>query len=184
MPVSNYTISFRQVTIFALFGSTPGIDTSIKTDINGVFNLVYASEGNTRNINLYGTDSLQFAQLNPSWYGIKPLNNVDLNTIFLYKRIDTLVRKLQFVNPLNTGEELTVITSNSPSSNFETVLGPITNGTSLTVDTILNCKLTGYFFNENRFSFSASLSKPSYFNLFDIPVGPGDEKYREIMLTY
>lgn len=127
---------------------------------------------------------MQFKDLNPSWSPIPSLIDTNLGTFYLFKKIKTVVRKIQFNNSLGDGEKLEVITSNSPRSDYKTVTGPIAAGTLLTLDSILNCRLTWFYVSTHQYSFSAVLKKPSYSKDLIIPLPKEDEEYLEVLMVY
>lgn len=110
--------------------------------------------------------------------------NVDLNTIYLFKKIEILVRKIQFNNSLPAGESLEFITTDSSGASYKTLTGPIASGTLLTVDTIMNCKISRFDLSSKEYILSAALKKPSYQKDSSVVMTIGDETYREILMTY
>ena len=110
--------------------------------------------------------------------------DTNLNTIFLYKKINQLVRKVKFDNQLNTGEVLDVITLGAPASHYKKVNGPIAVGTILTVDTISSYKISRLNLQTKKYTVLSVLKKPMYQTDLNILLDIGDENYREILMTY
>lgn len=193
IPVSNYTLSFFQKSNSGLLGAVSGLDTTTKTGIDGKFIFKYSanknyglSQGgtNTNLISIEGSDTINYKGLISEWYSISPAEDVNLHTIYLFKKIQTLVRKVQFDNALNIGETLQVITTDSTGSSYKNVIGPISAGTLVVVDTITNCKISRFDLLTNKYTILATLQKPSYQKELNIIMDPGDETYREIIINY
>lgn len=193
VPVSNYTISFYQKANSGLLGGVQGLDTMAKTGGGGIFSFQYnaaknygLSRGGTNpnDIHITGVDTAKYKGLYPRWYSIPSLQDINLNTIFLFKKIDLLVRKIQFINPLNAGESLVMITTDSSAASYKTITGPIPGGTLLTVDTIRNCKLTWLNTANKTYTLTAVLQKPSFQKDTSLILSQGDEAYREILIRY
>jgi hypothetical protein len=193
VPVSNYLLSFYQKANSALLGGVSGVDTTTKTDINGKFIFQYSPHNNygltpgTSNpnqISISGADREKYKDLSPQWYNVASQMNVDLNTIYLYKKIEMLVRKIQFNNSLNTGDSLEFITTDSSGASYKILTGPIASGTLLTVDTIMNCKISRFDLSSKEYILSAALKKPSYEKDSSVVMTTGDETFREILMTY
>lgn len=193
VPVSNYHLRVYQITSSSFLGGVSGFDKNIITGNDGRFSFKYnpyenfgfSSGGtNSNNITLTGTDSLQYKDLYSHWSPIPALIDTNLGTIYLYKKIKTIVRKIRFDNSLEDEENLEVITSNSPRSDYKTITGPIAVGTRLTLDPILNCRLTWFHVTNQQYSFSAVLKKPSYSKNLVIPMAKGDQEFLEVMMVY
>jgi hypothetical protein len=193
VPVSDYLLAFYQKTNSALLGGVSGLDTTAKTDINGKFIFQYSPHNNygltpgTSNpneISISGVDKQQYKDLSPRWYNVTSQSNINLNTIYLYKKIEMLVRKIQFNNSLNAGDSLEFITTDSSGASYATLTGPIASGTLLTVDTIKNCKISRFDLLSKEYILSANLYKASFLNDSTVVMEPGDETYREILMTY
>ena len=171
----------------------PGLDNTIRTGADGRFKIQYSPEKsyglslggtNPNPIYIYGADTLKYSRIGTAWYPVTPLTDINLNTIYLYKKISTLVRKVQFNNPLNSGESMDLISPDSSGSNRTTITGPVSAGTTLTVDTIRNCKLSSFNLQTREFHFTLTLTKPSYLSFIPVVIPPGDELYREVLITY
>jgi hypothetical protein len=192
IPVNNYTLTFYQKANSGLLGGVSGLDTTTKTDNDGKFSFQYRPDNfgfstvvtNPNQISIEGTDTLQYKVHYSRWYPVPALTDTNLNTLYLYKKIQILVRKVQFNNSLNTGEKLDVITPNGFGTNRKTLNGPIASGTLVIVDTILNCKLSIFNLATNQYNLSSTLTKPSYLKGFVILVPKGDEAFREILMDY
>ncbi|MFY7840969.1 MAG: hypothetical protein ACOVP7_11875 [Lacibacter sp.] len=162
VPVAGYDLSFSQPSIFALLGGDPGFDKTIKTTSDGRFVFKYSSSGNDRTIFIRGVDTLKYRKLYPEWFPVTALGNVNLNSIYLFKKIDRLVRKVQFNTALNSGEVLEVITTDSSGASYNNIFGPVNAGTLMTVDTIVNCKMSRLHLLTREYVLSAVLKKPFY----------------------
>lgn len=184
IPVSGYNLSFYQLSIEALLGAVSGFDKTMKTGRDGSFVLKYRTAANDNNITITGIDTVQYKGLYPEWFSITALTDVNLNRIFLFKKIDQLVRKVQFNNALNSGEVLEVITTNSSGANYSNIAGPVSAGTILTVDTIANCKISRFNILKKEYVLLAVLKKPSYQKDLNVVMFQGDETYREVVMTY
>ena len=193
IPVTNYTLMFYQKANSGFLGGVSGLDTLTKTDNNGRFTFQYDrnknygfSTGGTNpnKITIEGIDTIKYKGIDPIWYPAPSLIDTNLNILYLYKKIQTLVRKVQFNNSLNIGESLEVITPDSSGSSHKTLMGPIPSGTLVIVDTIKNCKLSIFNLTTNEYNLSATLIKPSYQKDFGILLPKGDEVFREVLMTY
>lgn len=193
IPVTNYTLSFYQKANSGLLGGVSGVDTTTKTGNDGRFVFQYNpnknygfSRGGTNpnEISFEGVDTIKYKGLYPAWYQVSSLTDIDLNTLYLFKKIETLVRKVQFTNNLNSGESLEVITTDSSGASYKTLTGPISSGTLLAVDTIKNCKISTFNLLSKQYILLAVLKKPSYQKDLNIVLTQGDETYREILMTY
>ena len=193
VPVQDYAILFSQKPNAGLIGGIAGLDNTIRTGADGKFKFQYSPDKsyglslggtNPNPIYIYGADTLKYAGIGTAWYPVTPLNDINLNTIYLYKKITSLVRKIQFNNPLNSGESLDLISPDSSGSNRRTITGPVSAGTTLIVDTIRNCKLSRFNFQTNEYHFTLTLTKPSYLTFIPVVIPPGDELYREVLITY
>ena len=193
VPVSNYSLQIYQIDRSSFMGGVLGFDKNIITGDDGSFTFKYNphqnfgfSKGgtNSNNITLIGRDLLKFKDLNPTWSPIPALIDTNLGTVYLYKKIKTVVRKIQFDNNLEDGENLEVITSNSPRSDYKTITGPVAAGTILTLDPILNCRLNWLFISTQQYKFRAVLKKPSYSKDLIIPMSNMDEESLEVFMVY
>ena len=193
VPVPDYTIVFSQKANIGLIGGVSGLYNPIKTGADGQFKFQYSPDKsygfslggtNPNPIIIYGVDTLKYKGVGSTWYSVPPLTDINLNTIYLYKKITSLVRKVQFNNPLNSGESLDLISPDSSGSNRTTITGPVSAGTTLTVDTIRNCKLSSFNLQTREFHFTLTLTKPSYLSFIPVVIPPGDELYREVLITY
>lgn len=183
IPVSNYRIAFYQATDRALLSSSLGLDTNGITGNDGKIKFLY-NWGNGNDIFIQGTDTTKYKGLHPEWNTVPARTDIDLKTLYLFKKIDTFVRKVQFNTTLNAGETLEVITSDSSGASYKTLSGPIASGTLFTVDTILNCKLSIFDILTQQYILEASLKRTSYQQNFNVTLTQGDEPYREILMTY
>jgi hypothetical protein len=193
IPVKNYELSAFQLSTDALFGGVAGLRKTCRTDVYGNFELTYTTGNGTdffsSNINhnpisITGTDSLQFKGLYSDWYPIKANKDTNLNEIFLYKKIETLVRKIKFINSLSSNDSMELITHSAYRSKYKWIYGPVSAGTLLIADTIRDQLSERYNIDIKGYYFTSVLKKPFYQTNFDLVLNPGDEAYREIILTY
>ena len=193
IPVRDYAILFSQKPNAGLIGGVAGLDNTIRTGADGRFKFQYSPDKsyglslggtNPNPIRIYGVDTLKYSRIGTAWYTVTPLTDINLNTIYLYKKITSLVRKVQFNNPLNSGESLDLISPDSSGSNRTTINGPVSAGTTMTVDTIRNCKLSMFDLQSREYPFTLTLTKPSYLSYVSFVLPPGDELLREVVITY
>ncbi len=193
VPVRDYAILFSQKDNAGLIGGVAGLDNTIKTGADGRFKFQYSPDRNygfslggtnPNPIYIYGADTLKYTRIGTAWYPVTALTDINLNTIYLYKNIASLVRKVQFNNSLNSGESLDLISPDSSGSNRRTITGPVSAGTTVIVDTIRNCKLSRFNLQTNEYHFTLTLTKPSYLTYIAVVIPPGDELFREVLITY
>ena len=193
IPVTDYAIYFSQKSNSGLFGGVYGLENTVKTGLDGKFKFQYnptknygLSVGGTNpnEIYIYGIDSIKYNRIGSVWYPITSSIDTNLNTVYLFKKIQTLVRKVQFNNSLNVGETLNVITPDSSGSSHKLITGPISAGTIYIVDTIRNCKLSMFNLLTKEYNFTITLTKPSYLTYLSILMPQGDELFREVLITY
>ena len=193
IPVTEYAIYFSQRSNSGLLGGVYGLQNTVKTGIDGRFKFQYnptknygLSTGGTNlnEIYIYGIDSIKYNRIGSEWYPITSSIDTNLNTIYLFKKIQTLIRKVQFNNSLNAGEILNVISPDSSGSDYKLITGPIPAGTILNVDTIRNCKLSMFNLITKEYHFTITLTKPSYLTYLSVIMRPGDELFREVLITY
>lgn len=191
--ISNYRFQVNQKSSYGFFGGVTGIEMEFQTDANGNFNLKYSPQkstglstgsANPYPLSLTGIDTVKYKGLYPNWYPIPANKDTVLNDIFLYKKIDKFVRKVQFNSALANGDSLEVITSNAYRFNYKTLYGPIAAGTLLVLDTINQLKAERYNISTNSYLVSSTLKKPSYQKGFGLNLPLGDELYREQLLIY
>ncbi len=95
--ISNYTLSFYQKDNSGLFGGVQGFEKSIQTDNNGNFYFQYdpgknfglSSGGiNENSISIYGFGyQNQVSPTQPVWLPVEGGKNINLNKLYLYKKI-------------------------------------------------------------------------------------------------
>lgn len=193
IPVSNYKLTLKQNRVLSPFGSYSGIEETVTTDNDGKFNFTYslktgsglASRGTNPNM-LYisSYDTLKYRNLHPEFNPISVSVDTNLNTFYLYKKIDKLVRKVKFDNPLNSGEVLQVITTAAAGAQYKNLNGPIAAGTTIIVDTISNYKISRLNLRTKKYTVLSVLKKPMYQTNLNIFLDIGDEDLREILMTY
>ena len=193
IPVSSYKLTLNQNQVLSPFGSYSGIEQTVKTDNDGKFSFSYSlktgsgvGSGSTNPNTLYisSFDTLKYRNLYPEFNPISVSVDTTLNTFYLYKKIDKLVRKVKFDNPLNSGEVLQVITTDAAGAQYENLTGPIAAGTTLIVDTINNYKISRLNLQSKKYTVLSVLKKPMYQTDLNIFLDIGDENYREILMTY
>lgn len=193
IPVSSYRLTLNQNQLLSPFGSYSGIEQTVSTDNNGNFSFSYSLKtgsgvgtGSTNPNVLYisSNDTMQYKSLYPEFSPISVSVDTNFNTFYLYKKIDKLVRKVKFDNPLNSGEVLEVITSDAAGAQYKNLNGPIAAGTTLIVDTINNYKISRLNLQTRKYTALSVLKKPMYQTDLNIFLDIGDENYREILMTY
>lgn len=193
IPVSSYKLTLNQNQVLSPFGSYSGIEQTVTTDNDGKFSFSYSlkkgsglGSGSTNPNSLYisSYDTLKYRNLFPEFNPISVSVDTNLNTFYLYKKIDKLVRKVKFDNPLNNGEVLQVITTDAAGAQYKNLDGPIAAGTTLVVDTINNYKISRLNLNSKKYTVLSVLKKPMYQADLNIFLDIGDENYREILMTY
>lgn len=193
IPVTNYKITLNQNAILSFTGSVDGIEQTVSTDNNGEFKISYSlktgsglASGSTNPNYLYltGNDTTQYKGLEPEFIPISVKTDTSLGSIYLFKKISQVIRKVQFNNTLNSGERLEVITLKAGGGQYSYLYGPISSGTTITVDTISNFKISELNLQTKKYTVSSALKKPSYQTDFNIYLDIGDETYREILMQY
>lgn len=194
IPVKNYTLNFYQKAAQGLLGGLSGFDNNINTDNNGNFLFRYnPSKGyglsggglNDNSISIYGmNDTSQIKSFQPMWLPVMSGINVNLDVIYRYKKIETLIRKVNFNNSLNQGESLRLISSNGSGSDYKTLVGPIASGTVLFVDTIYNCRLNFFNLRDKVYNLSVTLTKPQYQKDTSYVLNNIDESLRVVEISY
>ena len=193
IPVSNYKLQVYQKSDYGFFGGVTGIEMEFQTDANGYFTLKYSPKkstglstgsANSYPLSFTGIDTLKYKGLFPDWYPIPANKDTALSDIYLYKKIDKFVRKIQFNSALANGDSLEVITSSAYKSTYKTIYGPIPVGTLLILDTINQFKAERYNISTRIYLTSSTLKKPSYQKGFGMSLPAGDETYREQMMNY
>jgi hypothetical protein len=197
VPVSDYSLTLGQNSNIGTLGIIGDLDSIKKTDKDGRFSFTYKSvneyavfmanqhfNGDFAYISLYGWDDSKGNYPSSDWLLFSALKNYNFDSLFLYKSIQTVVRKIQFKNTLPAGDSLEVITSNLHTAEYKNIYGPVHAGSFITVDTIKNLKITVFVFKNNTYMLRSALKKPGYQTDHDVNVGLNDEIYREIIMTY
>jgi len=193
IPVNSYKLTLNQNQVLSPFGSYSGIEQTITTDNDGNFSFSYSlktgsgvGSGSTNPNALYisSYDTVKYRNLYPEFNPISVSVDTNLNSFYLYKKIDKLVRKVKFDNSLNSGETLQLITSDAVGAQYKNLTGPILAGTTLVVDTISNYKISRLNLQTKKYTILSVLKKPMYQTDLNIFVDIDDENYREILMTY
>lgn len=193
VPVAGYKLTLQQNGVLSFLGSYEGVQAEAITDNEGGFKFSYSltsgtgvGTGSTNPNVLYITsrDTSQFKEIYPEYRPISVRADTSLDKIYLYKKINRLVRKVSFTNALNAGETLEVITTGAFGAKYKTLTGPIAAGTQLTVDTILNYKISRLNLQSKQYNVLSVLKKPSFQKDLNVFLGIGDEDYKEIVMTY
>jgi hypothetical protein len=193
IPVNSYKLTLNQNQVLSPFGSYSGIEQTVTTDNDGKFSFSYSlktgsgvgtGSTNTNVLYISSNDTLKYKNLYPEFNPISVSVDTNLNTFYLYKKIDKLVRKVKFDNPLNSGEVLEVITTDAAGAQYKNLTGPITVGTTIIVDTISNYKISRLNLQTKKYTILSVLKKPMYQADLNIFLDIGDETYREILMTY
>jgi hypothetical protein len=193
IPISNYKLQINQRDDYGLLGGVAGTTTEFETDGNGNFSITYTpkkgtgfSSGNPNGypLSITGIDNNKYKGLYPDWYPIPANKDTTLNTIYLYKKIERFVRKIQLNAALANNDSLEVITSTAYRSTYKTLYGPIPEGTVLTLDTINQFKVERFDIHTGSYSVTTVLKKHSYQQNFSLKLPKEDEVYREQLLLY
>lgn len=193
VPVTNYKLTLVQNRKLGFLGSFEGIEQTVSTNNEGRFSFSYSlksgtgvATGSTNPNPLYLTsyDTSQHKNLYPEFNPITVKVDTNFNAFFLYKKIDRVVRKVQFNIPLNSGESLEVITTGTFGAKYKTLTGPIAAGTLLVVDTLNNYKTSRLNLQSKTYTILSVLKKPSYQKDLNIELSLGDEDFREILMVY
>jgi hypothetical protein len=192
IPINNYQLQIYQRDDYGFFGGVTGVKLEFETDVNGHFSLSYIpgkSTGlaggsiNTYPLSMTGIDTIKYKGLYPSWYPITGNKDTSLNNIYLYKKIQKFVRKIQFNSLLGDNDSLEVITFNAYRSAYTTIHGPVTAGTLLVLDTI-QLKVENHDLTSGSYFTSSALKKEFYQKDFNMILPAGDEAYRAQLLVY
>ncbi len=171
IPIKNYKLQVSQRDDYGLFGGVSGLTKEFETDANGFFSLSYTpnkstglSSGgiNTYPLSITGIDTINYKELYSSWYPITANKDTSLNIIFLFKKIEKFVRKVQFNSALSSNDSLEVITSTAYRSTYKTLFGPILPGTLLVIDTINQFKVERLNITSGNYYTTSVLKKLSY----------------------
>ena len=193
IPVSNYRLKIYQSKALSFLGSLGGIDQVILTDNDGIFNFsytpktgsgIYSHSTNPNPISVSGYDTVKYKSLYPEFNPISANVDNNLSIVFLFKKIDKLVRKVKFNNSLSSDDSLEVITTDASGAKYKTLHGPIPSNTLLVVDTIFGYKISRLNLNTNQYTILSVLKKPMYQTDLNLLGSIGDENYREILMTY
>lgn len=193
VPVRNYKFMVSQSNDYGLYGGVSGIRKEFQTDANGFFSLSYTSEDpfglfvsnrpNASPLSISGIDSNVY-KINLYWYPITANKDTSLNTLYLFKKINKFVRKVQFNSTLSNGDSLEIITSTAYQSTYKTIYGPVPAGTLLIADTINNFKVERFDIESGTYLASSTLKNALYQTDFNLILPVGDEDYREQLLVY
>lgn len=196
VPVIGYNLQLGQSSSIGPLGLIADIDSVKKTDDAGDFTFTYKNynqyavfmanqefNGDFGSLLLYGWDNTKRNNAPALWLPFKCLQNYDLDTIYLFKNIEKVVRKVVFNNPLDANDSLEVITANIFGAEYRTIHGPISIGSQLT-DTIRSLKISVFNLTDKNYTLSSALKKVGYQTDYDVIVDANDEVYREIVLSY
>jgi hypothetical protein len=193
IPVKNIKLYATQKDDYALLGGVAGLRIYFEADVNGAFSLSYVplkgtglSSGtpNGYPLSIQSIDTGTYKYSDLYLYPITANKDTNLNTIFLYKKIEKFVRKIQFNAALNATDSFQIITSTAFRSIYKTIYGPISSGTLLVVDTINQYRAGNFNLTTQKYYSTSALKKPSYQRDFSLMLAPGDEPYREHLLIY
>lgn len=192
IPVKNYKLSAYQRDSYGFFGGVAGTIKEFQTDINGFFSLDYvplkgtglfSGSINQNPLSIEGIDTNNYKDLYFQLYPITANKDTNLNKVFLFKKIEKFVRKIQFNSALNANDTLQVITSSAFLSIYKNVYGPVPAGTLL-LDTINQYKMGGFNLLTNTYNSTSTFIKKPYSKYFTLTLPVGDELYREHLLIY
>jgi hypothetical protein len=191
--VKGYKLTLFQNRVLSFLGSYYGVEEEVLTDNEGRFTFSYSlksgtglATGGTNPNPLYinSYDTSQYAKLYPEYSPISVRIDTNMQTIYLFKKINKLVRKVNFTMALSAGETLDVITSDASGATYNKINGPVSAGSFVVVDTISNYKIARLDLESKQYTILSALKKPSYQKDLNIFVNLGDEDYREILMTY
>lgn len=190
IPLKSFKLYATQKDDYGLLGGVAGLRIYFETDVNGFFSLNYiplkgtglsSSNPNGYPLSIQSIDTT-YRNIDLYLYPISANKDTNLNTIFIYKKIEKFVRKIQFNVSLNANDSIQIITSGTFPR--KTIYGPISAGTLLVLDTINQYKAGGFNLTTNKYYSNSVLKKPSYENNFTLILPAGDEAYREHLLIY
>lgn len=193
VPVNNYQLRISQGSF--IYGP-PGSSKDFQTDANGYFSVNFQpAKGtllgglNDYPLFIYSIDTSKYIGIGSYWSNIKALIDTNLNTIYLYKKIDRLIRKIQFTTALALNDSTTITTNISGGAFSKTFYGPISAGTLLIADTLRQVKLTDFDMQSNPnppridFIYSTIIVQLQTYS-YSLQLVPGDEPEREVVLDY
>jgi hypothetical protein len=191
IPSSNFTLNLSQKADYSgLFSNVEGVRKSVNTDNVGNFSFTYQPEeyaGIGRgNYNQYSMtiSGLIATNFYFDWTNIKPNMNVNLGKIYQYKKIDQLIRKIQFNAALNANDSIKINTAFQNQANSKNIYGPIASGTLLIVDTIGPAKLNWLNIATNTYSLGSTTIHSNFLREFIFQFALGDENQKDIVLLY
>ncbi|MEO8772208.1 MAG: hypothetical protein ABI402_19065 [Ferruginibacter sp.] len=193
VPVNNYKLLITQVSYQGGAYSPPK---EFQTDTNGYFSINYqpAKGGlfnalNRADVFIDGIDTNQYAGLNPKWYNITGLVDTNLNTMYLFKKINRLIRKIKFTLALDANDSTTISTTTIDGVYNKTFYGPIAAGTLLIADTINQVRIPGADLESDitvhtDHPLNTTITVQEHYLTYPIYILPTDEMQREILLNY
>jgi hypothetical protein len=197
IPMVGYSLLLGQSPDIGPQGLIGDLDTIKKTDSEGRFAFHYQNydeysirttnqrfNGELGRMSISAWDESKPDRLTSLWLGFECLKNYNIDSLFMYKSIQTVVRKIKFERALAAGDSLEAITSKMHTATYKKVYGPIGSGSFLTIDTIRNLKISVFIYNRPTYMLRSALKKPGFQTNHDIEVGLNDEIYREIIMTY
>ena len=193
VPVKNYKLRITQV---FNQGGAYGEPKEFQTDDNGYFSINYqpAKGGlfnalNRDDVYIDGIDTNQYISLHPKWYNITGLVDTNLNTIYLFKKISRLVRKIKFTMALDVTDSTIISTTTSYGIFNKTIYGPIAAGSLLTADTLYEVKAPETDMESDAsvhtdHPLNSDITVQQHYFTYPLYILPGDELQREILLDY
>lgn len=194
-------VSFREIklirpreTSYSYFGAFfAGSPFTLKsnTDAKGNFQFRYPDKSNIRDLNTLPMYIESIVQSVPGplvtrSLGITPFVDTNLNVIFLYKKINLLIRSVKFEKALSTGDSIRISTRDRYQRNYNTkvIYGPVQPGTTVLVDTLENYFFTYYRIKENNYECLSNfyVNRREYDTI--IPISNQDENIKNIVLSY
>lgn len=189
--ITDYEIQISQSSQTGIFGSVSGILQTAKTGIDGRFTITYSSgrdygfvtTGVNRNsIFINGVDNMQYPDIRPQWRELPSSIDTNLNILYLYKKIDTLIIKVNFINALITNDTLALRPGNS--GDYSYLAGPITAGQTIAIDTLLNIKLSSFYIPRNIYPLDIQVKSKNRIYHHNSQFGKQDERYSEILVSF
>ena len=194
VPVADFEFVLTQSDDFGLPGGVPGTEEYFKTGASGIFSVSYTpkkgsgiSTGRKNNnyLSIVGVkmETAPYAYYHPDWRPISANKDTAMGTMYLYKKISSYVRTIEFKEALGSGDSLEVITASAPLNYYKYLKGPINAGT-IYKDTLKPVRLELFNLNTREYRLLNVLKKPGYQKNFSSTYHEGDENMSEIKMTF
>ena len=192
VPISNLSLNAYQKTVLGFLGSQKGFSLNTKTESDGTFKISYIAEKGIGTFSLsYNNEPINISSdsvipnTNTYFYlnYIPALKDTNIGNQYVYKNIETFVRKIK-LNTMLAANDTLFLTAGSPI--VRTVLGPKPVGTIIIVDVITQFKTSNYDFINNKYFTNAFIRKSSlnFIKDYKLELPIGDEIYREWIMDW